>query len=64
MIATDSFYHGRTHYHKGDVVEVTKGESEDLQKAGLITEEDLIGGDKMAPITSNKMEKPVSNKAK
>lgn len=61
--AKQTFFHGRQRYEEGDPVEISKGEAEELSKAGLIgEEEDLIGGDKMAEPVKNKMEKPVSNK--
>lgn len=60
--AKQSFFHGRHRYEAGDPVDVSKGEADDLQKAGLIGEEDLIGGEKMAEPVKNKMEKPASNK--
>lgn len=34
--AITSFMHGRVHSHAGDELEVTKGEADELQKAGLV----------------------------
>lgn len=64
MQAKQTFFHGRQRYEVGDTVEVSKGEADDLHKAGLIGEEDLLGGhdEKMAPEVKNKMEKPAANK--
>lgn len=39
-IANDSFAHGNKQYVKGDPVEVTKGDAEDLRKSGLVSYED------------------------
>lgn len=34
--ALTSFMHGRVHAHLGDELEVTKGEADELEKAGLV----------------------------
>lgn len=80
ITALDSFAHGRIQYVKGDPVEVSKGEAEDLRKAGLVTVgtddgpktatdsqddlDDLVGGEKMDEAPKNKMAPAPANKGK
>lgn len=68
VIALSSFAHGAEMYHEGRPGEFTKGEADDLEKAGLVeivkgdsADEDLVG--KMDDAPQNKMAEPVSNKA-
>jgi hypothetical protein len=42
VTATTSFMHGRVHAHAGDELEVTKGEAEDLVKAGLAADQGAV----------------------
>lgn len=74
--ALTSFMHGRTHAHVGNEVEVSKGEADELVKAGMAEVvageaapadegvDDLLGGDsKMEDQPENKMESEPENKA-
>lgn len=70
--ALDSFHHGRLNAVRDAIYTMSKGEADDLKKAGLVEEvgdaadddvDDLVGGAKMEPITSNKMEAKPENKA-
>lgn len=68
--ALTSFMHGRIHAHAGDEVEVTKGEADELAKAGMaqIVEEKAVPaeepeGAKMDTTVQNKMEAEPENKA-
>lgn len=44
--ALDSFVHGRVHMTAGDKYEFSKGEAEELQKAGLV---EIVGQEEDAP---------------
>jgi len=75
-IALDSFAHGARMYIAGDAVEATPGDMADLIKNGLVkaedaapqtgvtdSQDDLLGGEKMAEEVQNKMEAAPANKA-
>lgn len=47
--ALDSFAHGRLDAHKGGEYPMSKGEADDLRKAGLV---EIIGADDSAPKTA------------
>jgi hypothetical protein len=68
----DSFVHGRHDYKRGQETTFSKPEAEELEKAGLVTiggeaaddgVDDLLGSEKMEPLTLNKMEQAPDNKA-
>lgn len=70
--ALDAFNHGRLNAVGGKTYTMNQGDADDLKKAGLVEIEgdaaeddvdDLVGGAKMEPITSNKMEAKPANKA-
>lgn len=67
--AATSFAHGSRSYNVGDQVEVTKGEADELEKAGLITlgeapgEQEPEPAEKMADDVENKMADAPANKA-
>lgn len=63
VIARDSFAHGSRQYVAGDPVEVSKGEADELLKAGLVADGSGAGGEKMEGQARNKMEAAPENKA-
>lgn len=64
ITALQRFSHGRLNMDEGQTDKIEAGEARELEKAGLVAisdtepaeDDDLLGeGEKMAPITSNKM---------
>lgn len=67
--AATHFAYGSRVYATGDTMEVTKGEADELEKAGLITlgeatgEQEAEPAEKMADDVENKMADAPANKA-
>lgn len=77
--ALTSFVHGRVQMHQGDEQEFSKGDADDLVKAGMVQivaddpqpepqpaddgVDDLLGEEKAEPAPENKMEAAPKNKA-